>query len=183
MQDSGESRDNLLTCPLTILCFICFFLSNKNSDCRSKLDVGRLCIIMMVTFIKCIMYNSLLTTCVFALRCIICLNYVVNLLFTPYLAMAIDQQLHGYVSQVKVNFPSTGEPMLAGILRSQGIYIQRDRLRDSIHRTDPINTALRWHQLVRRRPYSVRCGTLMVTTNLCAGDYLSKEALMDSAAL
>ena len=44
---------------------------------------------MMVTFIKCIMYNSLLTTCVFALRCIICLNYVVNLLFTPYLAMAI----------------------------------------------------------------------------------------------
>ena len=44
---------------------------------------------MMVTFIKCIMYNSLLTTCVFSLRCIICLNYVVNLLFTPYLAMAI----------------------------------------------------------------------------------------------
>ena len=48
---------------------LCLFLSIKNSDCRSKLDVGRLCIIiiMMVTFIKCIMYNSLLATCVFAL--------------------------------------------------------------------------------------------------------------------
>ena len=46
--------------------------------------------------------------------------------------------------------------MLAGILQSQGIFVQRGRLRDSIHRTDPINTALRMNQLVRRRPYSVR---------------------------
>ena len=46
--------------------------------------------------------------------------------------------------------------MLSEILRSQGVYVQRERLRDSIHQTDPVNTALRWHQLVRRRPYSVR---------------------------
>ncbi len=42
--------------------------------------------------------------------------------------------------------------MLGGMLCSQGIFVQRG---DCIHHTDPINTALRWQQMVRRRPYSV----------------------------
>ena len=66
-----------------------------------------------------------------------------------------DHDLDDLVSSIKTDFPTAGEIIMAGILRSRGVYIQRGRLRDSIHRTDPVNTALRWHQLVRRRPYSV----------------------------
>ena len=35
------------------------------------------------------------------------------------------------------------------------MHIQRSRVRNSIHRTDPINTALRWSDPINRRPYSV----------------------------
>ena len=66
-----------------------------------------------------------------------------------------DQHLDDLVSSIKADFPTAGV-IMAGILRSRVIFIQRDRLRDCIHRTDPVNTALRWHQLVRRRPYSVQ---------------------------
>lgn len=66
-----------------------------------------------------------------------------------------DQDLDDVVLSVKADIPTAGEVMLAGILRGRGIFLQRSRLRGSIHRTDPFNTALRWHQLVRRRPYSV----------------------------
>ena len=65
-----------------------------------------------------------------------------------------DQDLDDVLS-VKADFPTASKVMLAGILRGRGIFLQRSRLRDSIHRTDPVNTALRCHQLVRRRPYSV----------------------------
>ena len=57
------------------------------------------------------------------------------------------------VSSIKADFPTAGEIIMAEILRSRGVYIQRGRLRDFIHRTDPFNTALRWHQL-GRMPYS-----------------------------
>ena len=57
---------------------------------------------------------------------------------------------------IKADFPTAGEIIMAGILRSRGIFIQRGRLRDCIHRTDPVNTAVRCHQLVRRKPYSVQ---------------------------
>ena len=66
-----------------------------------------------------------------------------------------DQELDDRVTHIKVTFPNVGETMLGGILRSQGIFIQRERVRCSLHRTDPINTALRWGNLLRRQPYSV----------------------------
>ena len=45
--------------------------------------------------------------------------------------------------------------MLAGHLLSQGIQVQREKLRASIHRVDPTGTAERRSVAVRRRVYHV----------------------------
>ena len=66
-----------------------------------------------------------------------------------------DSDLDELVQEIKVDFPNSGESLLAGIISSRGYRISRQRLRDCIHRTDMLNTALRWGNLIQRRPYSV----------------------------
>ena len=51
--------------------------------------------------------------------------------------------------------PEIGESLVWGRLRSMGLQVTRERVRQAIRRTDPLNTALRWRDLVSRRPYSV----------------------------
>ncbi|KAJ7383363.1 hypothetical protein OS493_028441 [Desmophyllum pertusum] len=48
-----------------------------------------------------------------------------------------------------------GYSMVRGHLRSMSINVQRDRIRASISRVDPINCRLRWATVVSRRAYSV----------------------------
>lgn len=48
-----------------------------------------------------------------------------------------------------------GYSMVRGHLRSMGINVQRDRIRASISRVDPINCRLRWATVISRRAYSV----------------------------
>ncbi|XP_044183537.1 uncharacterized protein LOC122964112 [Acropora millepora] len=48
-----------------------------------------------------------------------------------------------------------GYSMVRGHLRSMGINVQRERIRASISRVDPINCRLRWATVVSRRAYSV----------------------------
>ena len=67
-----------------------------------------------------------------------------------------DLELDDVLVKYKDQHPYTGEREIEGYLRGAGIKIQRFRIRDSIHRVDPINTSLRWHQPIKRRPYSVR---------------------------
>ncbi|CAM4574497.1 unnamed protein product [Leuciscus chuanchicus] len=49
-----------------------------------------------------------------------------------------DQQLDLEVSQIKTEHPNVGEVMLMGHLRSKNIVVQRQRVRDSLRRMDPI---------------------------------------------
>jgi hypothetical protein len=51
--------------------------------------------------------------------------------------------------------PEIGERMMLGALRSRGIVVPRHRVRQILHRVDPISIALRWHSKTKRRPYSV----------------------------
>ena len=44
--------------------------------------------------------------------------------------------------------PITGQSYLIGHLRSLGLRIQRDRVRSSLARVDPDNTALRWAAVI-----------------------------------
>jgi hypothetical protein len=45
--------------------------------------------------------------------------------------------------------------MTNGYLRAAGHVIQRDRVRDSLRRVDPVGSASRWSHTVSRRTYSV----------------------------
>jgi len=67
-----------------------------------------------------------------------------------------DDELDSYTSQIQREHPNCGQQLLFGYLKDKGIVVQRQRLRDSIARTDPIRRHLRWHEVVSRRTYSVR---------------------------
>ena len=56
---------------------------------------------------------------------------------------------------IKAEFENSGERMVIGILRSRGIHVPRQRVRDIIRRIDPINTALRWRAMHPRYQYDV----------------------------
>ena len=67
-----------------------------------------------------------------------------------------DVQLTQLLSEMRQQYPNFGETMALGHLRSLGHRVKRAQLRNAIHQTDPIQTALRWRgELIRRRPYSV----------------------------
>lgn len=51
--------------------------------------------------------------------------------------------------------PEIGERMTVGALRSRGITVPRHRVRQMLHKVDPIGAALRWHSKTKRKPYSV----------------------------
>ena len=66
-----------------------------------------------------------------------------------------DADLDDAVSSIQQQNPNCGQGLLQGYLRERGICIQRQRLRESVVRTDPCRRALRWHQVISRRTYSV----------------------------
>jgi hypothetical protein len=66
-----------------------------------------------------------------------------------------DQELDDIIVHLKNTLPHVGERVVIGHLNSLGHYITRERVRQSIHRIDPVNTSLRWHLRISRRTYSV----------------------------
>ena len=66
-----------------------------------------------------------------------------------------DQELSHIVEDLRVELPDIGESMVAGRLRAMGYRVARERIREAVRRSDPLNTALRWHGIASRRPYSV----------------------------
>ena len=52
---------------------------------------------------------------------------------------------HMIVEEIKSDMPDSGERMINGVLRLNGVVVQRERLRKVIHDVDPINTTLRWN--------------------------------------
>ena len=51
--------------------------------------------------------------------------------------------------------PNSGERMVLGALRGRGLLVQRNRVRKSIFRVDPVSRALRRFRTVQRRVYNV----------------------------
>ncbi len=66
-----------------------------------------------------------------------------------------DNDLDEKVREVKEYYPNHGSRMLQGQLKSQGIRVQRHRIRESLRRIDPLGCTLRWFNTVQRRNYSV----------------------------
>lgn len=67
-----------------------------------------------------------------------------------------DTELDGVISNLRRDMPYSGQTVIMGYLRSMGYYATRIRVRESIRRTDPLNTPQRWGgDMHQRRPYSV----------------------------
>ena len=72
--------------------------------------------------------------------------------FTDMSDEEIDSIVKDYIDR---HGPTTGEPFMSGFFRSKGITIQRRRIRESLNRVDPKNTAARWGAVIKRRSYFV----------------------------
>lgn len=68
-----------------------------------------------------------------------------------------DSELDQTVRDILRISPNAGERILIGALRGRGIRVQRERLRMSIGRIDPISRTLRRSRAIVRRVYSVAC--------------------------
>ena len=66
-----------------------------------------------------------------------------------------DAELDEKIAAIKRVHPNDGERLMIGHLARRGIVIQRSRIRASIHRVDPVNTAIRRSVTIRRRVYHV----------------------------
>jgi len=67
-----------------------------------------------------------------------------------------DSDLDRAVESIKQSHPNDGERLMIGHLHRLSITVPRSRLRSSIHRVDPINTAIRRSRAIRRRTYHVQ---------------------------
>ena len=66
-----------------------------------------------------------------------------------------DQDLDSIISAYVATHPNDGERMLTGHLRSLNVFVQRSRIRESIHRVDPVGVADRRRTTIKRRVYHV----------------------------
>ena len=60
------------------------------------------------------------------------------------------------VEEITHLYPHCREKILSGRLRSNGIHIQRQRIRDSLHRVDPSGVERRVRNVLHRRRYQVQ---------------------------
>lgn len=67
-----------------------------------------------------------------------------------------DSQLDEIIVQASNEHPGIGIRMLQGYLTSSGHRVQRERIRLSLLRIDPIGVVQRWKHTVRRRKYRVK---------------------------
>ncbi|XP_062521587.1 uncharacterized protein LOC134196467 isoform X3 [Corticium candelabrum] len=66
-----------------------------------------------------------------------------------------DEKFDDVVRSIQNYFPNYGEKLLEGHLVARGLKVQRRRLRESLHRTDPVGVAIRRHLAIMRRKYRV----------------------------
>ena len=64
-----------------------------------------------------------------------------------------DADLDRLIESIKAVHPNDGERLMIGHLASRNIFVPRARLRGSLHRVDPVSTALRRSVTIRRRRY------------------------------
>ena len=66
-----------------------------------------------------------------------------------------DEELDNLLRTLRLQQPHSGQQMLMGLIRSLGIRIHRERLRDSLYRIDTFGILNRWSQIIPRRKYNV----------------------------
>lgn len=67
-----------------------------------------------------------------------------------------NEEIDQIVAEILTKSPNSGERMVTGSIRSRGLKISREKLRDSINRVDPVSRALRRSTCIIRRRYNVK---------------------------
>ena len=67
-----------------------------------------------------------------------------------------EPELDVKVQEIASVFPNCGEKTVRGRLRSSGINVRRESVRESLHRVDPLGVISRRRNVLHRRKYSVR---------------------------
>lgn len=67
-----------------------------------------------------------------------------------------DGDLDTHIQHILHYSPNSGERMVIGALKGFGIKVQRERVRDSIRRVDPVSRELRRNNAIHRRVYNVK---------------------------
>lgn len=66
-----------------------------------------------------------------------------------------DAELDQVVSSCLQTTPNAGETYIRGSIAGRGLRVQRDRIRDSLRRVDPVSRSLRRTRTILRRQYRV----------------------------
>lgn len=66
-----------------------------------------------------------------------------------------DLELDTYTCEINSLFPRCGVNLMLSRLRSSGIFVQRERVRESLRRIDPTGVVARCRRSLHRRVYSV----------------------------
>ncbi len=66
-----------------------------------------------------------------------------------------DAQLTEIITDMRREQREVGQTMMWAHVRSLGYQVTRTRIRECIHRINPISSAFRWRNMTPRRPYSV----------------------------
>ena len=66
-----------------------------------------------------------------------------------------DLELDTYTREINSLFPRCGVNLMLSRLRSSGIFVQRERVRESLRRIDPTGVVARCRRSLHRRVYSV----------------------------
>ena len=80
---------------------------------------------------------------------------------TTNFSLISDAELDELVGNVVLLHPQCGERSVTGYLRSQGHHIQRERIRQSIRRVDPVGVEARARGVLHRRRYHVEAPNSM----------------------
>ena len=66
-----------------------------------------------------------------------------------------DTTLYDIVRELRRELPDISQSMVCGRLRSLGLKVNRERVREAVRQSDPLNTVLGWNAITPRRPYTV----------------------------
>ena len=66
-----------------------------------------------------------------------------------------NEELDDLIKSIKNEYPHSGERIIIGILRAKGVSVLIWKIRESMHRVDPINAEIGWVQKHPRWIYSV----------------------------
>lgn len=78
-----------------------------------------------------------------------------NISMRSHYSLISDSDLRQTIATISTHNPNLGEKSIDGLLRAQGIIVQRHRIRDALHVVDPEGVEYRLRTVLRRRQYSV----------------------------